>query len=206
MHKKVTSEIANDSFGNPTNDQAGYNILMRMNQEHRSVATWAFKHFKIHKDDVCLDVGCGGGANIKRMVKKAKHVTGIDISAMAIKVSREVNQESELASKIDLQQVSIEEFAAPANTFSLITAFSTVYFWTDYLQGFKNIYRLLANKGCFCLIITPAKKQAKWKKIPYFQVRNEFRLLKDLQNIGFNDLQLITEPQQGFLLIKATKI
>ena len=51
-----------------------------MNTGHSAMAEWGFKHLKIAENDICLDIGCGGGANVKRLLNKATNgkVTGID--------------------------------------------------------------------------------------------------------------------------------
>ena len=37
-------------------------MVHMMNTGHSSMAEWGFTHMEIQSDDVCLDIGCGGGA------------------------------------------------------------------------------------------------------------------------------------------------
>ena len=41
-------------------------MVHMMNAGHSSMAEWGFTHIKIQSEDVCLDIGCGGGANVRK--------------------------------------------------------------------------------------------------------------------------------------------
>ena len=45
-------------------------MVAMMNIGHSAVARWGLRFLKLTPDDKVLDCGCGGGANIKRMLKK----------------------------------------------------------------------------------------------------------------------------------------
>lgn len=45
-------------------------MVNMMNAGHSSMAEWGFTHIKIANNDICLDIGCGGGANVKTLLKK----------------------------------------------------------------------------------------------------------------------------------------
>ena len=57
-------------------------MVNMMNIGHSPMAEWGLKHIKINKNDISLDVGCGGGANIKKLLEKSPKgkVFGIDYS------------------------------------------------------------------------------------------------------------------------------
>ena len=52
--------------------------LKSMNKEHTPLSLWGLTHLNIKPEDIILDVGCGGGINIKRMAENAKKVYGIE--------------------------------------------------------------------------------------------------------------------------------
>ncbi|MCV3743685.1 class I SAM-dependent methyltransferase [Ureaplasma sp. ES3154-GEN] len=196
----------NNSFANPTNDQEGYNLVIDMNEHHKPVGDWAFKNLEVKNNDVCLEIGCGGGINIKRLAGLTSFVTGIDISAMSINVSTEINIDEIAQKRVELFQASIEDFNAPNAKYSLATAFSTIYFWRDRQKAFSNIFRLLKNQGRFNIIFSSIKKQIEWQNILTFDLVSEFDLIKELNQAGFNQIKMIVEPQQQWIIIESVKI
>ena len=38
-------------------------MVNMMNSGHSSMAEWGFTHIEIAENNICLDIGCGGGAN-----------------------------------------------------------------------------------------------------------------------------------------------
>lgn len=61
-------------------------MVHMMNTGHSSMAEWGFTHMEIQSDDVCLDIGCGGGANVRKLLEKSPYgkVTGIDYSEISV--------------------------------------------------------------------------------------------------------------------------
>ena len=57
-------------------------MVNMMNTGHSSMAEWGFTHIEIRNNYICLDIGCGGGANVKKLLAKTPYgkVTGIDYS------------------------------------------------------------------------------------------------------------------------------
>ena len=45
-----------------------------MNQGHSPVARWGLRFLQLAPNAKVLDCGCGGGANIKRLLKKCPHM------------------------------------------------------------------------------------------------------------------------------------
>ena len=69
-------------------------MVHMMNTGHSSMAEWGFAHIKIQSEDVCLDIGCGGGANIRKLLEKSPYgrVVGIDYSEISVEKSRKINK------------------------------------------------------------------------------------------------------------------
>ena len=47
-------------------------MLSMMNVGHRALADWGLQFAEIAKDASILDCGCGGGANIRKILKKCR--------------------------------------------------------------------------------------------------------------------------------------
>ena len=69
-------------------------MVSMMNLGHTPVATWGLKSLHLSPDAKVLDCGCGGGANIKRLLKNCPQgiVEGIDYSEISVEKARKLNQ------------------------------------------------------------------------------------------------------------------
>lgn len=68
-------------------------IAIGMNSNHKRLTDWGLNGINIEKDFIILDIGCGGGATIKRLSKDASDgkVYGIDISNISVQSSTRKN-------------------------------------------------------------------------------------------------------------------
>lgn len=69
-------------------------MVSLMNIGHRSLADWGLKYLKLNNDANVLDCGCGGGANIKKLLKLCPNgfVKGIDYSPVSVAKANKVNR------------------------------------------------------------------------------------------------------------------
>lgn len=61
------------SFFENTRKPAGFGgklMVVMMNLGHSPVAQWGLQFLELAPDDKVLDCGCGGGANIRQLLKK----------------------------------------------------------------------------------------------------------------------------------------
>ena len=75
-------------------------MVNMMNSGHSSMAEWGFTHIEIAENNICLDIGCGGGANVKKLLEKSPHgkETGIDYSEISVEKSQKINK-AEISNK-----------------------------------------------------------------------------------------------------------
>ena len=81
-----------DNFGHPKGI-LGRLMLSGMNLGHTPMAKWGFSQLEIPEGARIVDIGCGGGANIRRFLKACPsgRVYGVDISEESVHKSRKVN-------------------------------------------------------------------------------------------------------------------
>ena len=125
--------------------------LKSMNKEHTPVSLWGLKHLDIQDDDIVLDIGCGGGININRMSKNAKKVYGVDYSIESVNLSREVNRQEIYDGKVEILKGNVQDLPFEDNTFDIVTAFETVYFWPNIEKSFGEVKRVLKPGGIFLI-------------------------------------------------------
>ena len=126
-------------------------MVAMMNFGHSAMAEWGLRFLQPAPDAMVLDCGCGGGANIKTLLKlcpKGK-VQGIDYSAVSVEKARKVNAGAIAAGRCTVQQASVAELPFAAEQFEVVTAFETVYFWPELVQNFREVYRVLKPGGIF---------------------------------------------------------
>ena len=125
--------------------------LKSMNKEHTPVSLWGLKHLNISPDDVILDIGCGGGMNINRMAKGAKKVYGVDYSIESVNLSKEVNEDLIKEGRVEVHEGNVMDLPFEDNSFDIVTAFETVYFWPDIVKSFGEVKRVLKPGGMFLI-------------------------------------------------------
>ena len=127
-------------------------MVAMMNIGHSAMAEWGLRFLQPAPDAMVLDCGCGGGANIKTLLKRCPKgkVQGIDYSAVSVEKARKVNARAIAAGRCNVQQASVAELPFEAEQFDVVTAFETVYFWPELAQNFREVYRVLKLGGTFC--------------------------------------------------------
>ena len=87
------------SFFENTRKPAGFGgeiMVAMMNLGHSPVARWGLRFLRLAPNAKVLDCGCGGGANMKRLLKKCPQgiVKGIDYSPVSVAKARELNEQA----------------------------------------------------------------------------------------------------------------
>lgn len=131
----------------------GVFMMNRMNERHRHMAKWGFSTIAIEKDDIALDVGCGGGANLEKLLEKIPNnkVCGIDYAQVSVSLSKKKNKKAVNTGRCEVLQADVGSLPFEDDSFTLITAFETVYFWPDMSKALREIYRVLKVGGRFMI-------------------------------------------------------
>ncbi len=188
-------------------------LLWLMNFEHSSMAKWGLQHLAIRPNDNILDIGCGGGANIARMLDMAPEgkVCGLDYSALSVEKSIKYNRKAAAAKRTEIKQGSVSQIPYSDNTFHIVTAFETVYFWPDFINDLKEILRILKPGGTF--FICNAAVRLNGEEPPYkgfvkmldlkMYSPNDFR--QTLISAGFKNVDVILSKQKSLVCVIANK-
>lgn len=185
-------------------------MLNMMNKGHAFMAKWGFSHIDIKEHKRALDIGCGGGVNIKKMLAENAdiHVSGIDYSEVSVQKSRDVNTKAIKAGRCEIRQGNVMELPYDADKFNLVTAFETIYFWPDIEEAFKGINRVLSAGGKFLICNETngeIKEHEKWtERIAGMKIYNSEQLEKALKNAGFSEVK-IDKNDKGWLCAVAKK-
>ena len=102
------------SFFENTRKPAGFSgrvMVSMMNLCHSPMARWGFRFLKLAGNAAVLDCGCGGGANLTRLLKKCPNgiVKGIDYSPVSVEKARKVNQQAIQQGRCTVLQGSVAD-------------------------------------------------------------------------------------------------
>ena len=144
----------------------GQIMLSMMNFSHAPLTNWGLNFINFQEGWTILDIGCGGGATIKRLLKHSKDskVYGIDISQESVAKSKK-NCIDLLDKQVFICQGSAEMLPYENEKFNLVTAVETIYFWPNIQNCFKEVYRVLKPGGRFVIMVEAANKESMWTNI-----------------------------------------
>ena len=184
-------------------------MVAMMNVGHSAVARWGLQFLNAAPDAKVLDCGCGGGANMKRLLKKCPQgiVKGIDYSPVSVQKARSLNQSAIQEGRCVVWQGSVEQIIFAKDWFDAVTAFETVYFWPDLPRCFREVYRVLKVGGTF-LICNESNgdtdKDEKWTKlIGGMTIYKDVELKAYMEQAGFHGVQI--HKKKSWLCITARK-
>lgn len=131
----------------------GMLMLQKMNLFHTRLSFWGLTHLSPQDSPDILEIGVGGGKNIKRIFErfpKAK-LWGIDISSLAIKRAKLENIYRYLRGKVSLSLGNVSALPYKEEAFDKVLAFETIYYWSDLKADFSEVYRVLKPEGEFLI-------------------------------------------------------
>lgn len=127
---------------------AGRFVARLYNGSHAPLTDWAFTHLEdIPEGAAALDVGCGGGRTIKKLAAKMRQVYGIDWAAGSVAASRGHNKRLMAEGRVHVEQASVSRLPFADDTFDLVTAIETQYYWPNIQGDVKEILRVLKPGG-----------------------------------------------------------
>ena len=186
-------------------------MVKMMNSGHSKLAKWGFTKIYAKSNAKVLDIGCGGGANIANWLTKCTngHVTGIDYSKVSVEASKKLNAIAIKQGKCDIVYGDVSSMPFDNETFDYVSAFETVYFWTDIEKCFAEVNRVMKSGGTF-LICNESdgtnSKDEKWaKKIGGMKIYNEEQLHTALEKAGFCNIKSYVNAKKHWLCIVANK-
>lgn len=188
-------------------------MLSLMNIGHSSSAKWAFTHLPLNQDDHVLDIGCGGGKNIARMLKRVPkgHVTGLDYSGISVLKSLLVNAKAVQDDRARILEGGVSEMPFADSSFDIVTAFETIYFWPKLQHDFTEVFRTLKPGGRFFIcnnqqVTGDGEANANfWTKTIGLNLYDNANLKFMLERAGFCRTELISDRKQKKLCLFAYK-
>jgi ubiquinone/menaquinone biosynthesis C-methylase UbiE len=186
-----------------------------MNRDHARLWQWGLEHvtLPVGKEAAILDVGCGSGLLLKKIGEQtpAARLCGLDHSSDMVTLSRQTCQELCVAGRAEFVTGSVSELPFADESFDLVTAFETIYFWPDIEGDLREVRRVLRPGGTFLAVVESYDD-------PAFAERNQFcmelaggqvftpeGISALLEAAGFTNVQIDTIQEKNWMTVVAKK-
>ena len=184
-------------------------VLRNMNSRHSKVTDWGLSHALIGKQDIILDVGCGGGRTVSKLAAIATQgkVYGIDHSTESVAVAVRTNKQWIDIASVVVREASVSRLPFSDGAFDIITAVETHFWWPALPTDMREVLRVLepggrlmmiaeVYKGAEAFTSKAAERYSEKTGMALLSVEEHRELLTDA---GYSDVQVITEPSKGWI-------
>jgi len=208
MTSSESSSAPTESQFSRPSSLMGRLLLRSMNIGHGRLHQWGLKAAGIQLTDRVLDVGCGGGKAISRILEETRReVAGVDHSPEAVKTARSVNRAAVSSGRLRIVESSVESLPFRDGFFDVVTAFETTYFWPELQAGLTEIHRVL-NRGGRLVIANEFADRASagaWADRLNMHVPDSETLAGAAYEAGFLMVDVSVHPHNGWLRLVAAK-
>lgn len=178
----------------------GRMILRGMNRFHASLAHRGMMQVDWRPGWNVLDIGCGGGANLRRLLKLCPQgkVYGIDLSEESVAFARRHNA-GELDRRCFIRQGDVRSLPYGDGAFDAVTAFETVYFWSPVNKALDEVFRVIRKGGCFLISQEAGDPELgkMWtERIKGMTVYGADELRRRLSQAGFSDIRVVRKKEE----------
>ncbi len=205
-HKLVENAVKPTGFW-------GKLMIRSMNKGHHALTDWALGYADIAIGCRALDVGCGGGRTVQKLCDAvgSGKVYGIDYSPLCVEKASKLNHKNILCGKADIRQASVSALPFDSDSFDLVTAVETYYFWPDKLGDLKEILRVLRSGGRLVLVFEMLEDKTnpdKWKPVEQklgIKAVSEEGVKEMLLRAGYQNIRTHIREENGWLCATAEK-
>ena len=185
----------------------GQFFVWMMNMSHSALTNWGLKHVVIGQRFTILDVGCGGGRTIQKLAAMASegNVYGVDYARGSVAASRKKNAELIKSGRVDIRQAAVSQLPFSTDSFDLVTAVETQYYWPELANDMREVLRVLKPGGTL-IVIAESYRNGAYSAIqrPVMKLLKSTNLSVDDQRelfskAGYIDVRIIEEKKKGWI-------
>ena len=183
-------------------------LLRGMNIGHARLHRWGLEAAGIRPRDKVLDVGCGGGRAIARILARTRReVAGVDHSPEAVETTRRLNRSAIASGRLRVLEGSVDHLPFRNGFFNVVTAFETTYFWPDLQAGLIEIRRVLSPGGRLVITNEYADRPAagQWADRLGMNIPDSDALTGLAHEAGFLTVDVSAHPHHRWLRLVAAR-
>lgn len=191
----------------------GRMMIRKMNIGHAKMTAWALGLLELKQARTVVDIGCGGGKAVKRLVSLARQavVYGVDRSPLCVERAERENKRSVAGGRVIIRAGSAGALPFPNASVDVATAIETIYFWENRHQAFGDVLRMLKPGGTFaivCDMVDDGQGALHYEAVThmiemYIPVPDD--LERELLDAGFTEVTCYRHPQHQWLCAVAQK-
>ena len=186
--------------------------LKAMNgSKHSALPEWVFSEVQFGNASRILDVGCGGGANVARLLKQCpgSHVTGMDNSLLALEITTDYNYHAIVDGNCIVVGGNAVQIPLAREVFDLYTAFETVYYWISIDKGISEAFRVLKHGGRIIIAnehdgLIP-EDDTLARAVGTMRIYTPDEITQSMKDAGFTDIVCLQDEQRHFVCVTARK-
>lgn len=201
-------------FGNTRKPEGFWGKMMVAGMNggsHAEMASWGLGFGDVPSEGEILDIGCGGGANLQRLMQHSLNgkVIGVDYSSVSVQKSVKVNTAAIKEGRCQVLSANVAQLPFADNTFTMATAFETIYFWPDIERSFAEVRRVLVLGGKFLIVNEYdglSGNSGKWEKlIDGMHAYTPDEVKTHLTAAGFKNITIHRNEPKHWLAVTAVK-
>lgn len=190
--------------------EEGIETIQNMNENHREISEFAFECVDVNVNDDILDIGCGGGVNIEKFLKLTSgNVDGLDYSEVSVSETIKRNSDEVESGRCNVIQADVSAMPLDDESYDLVTAFETIYFWPEIGEAFKEVFRIINQDGQFMIAQGTDGNHPddeKWlATVEGMSVYTSPELEKYLLDAGFKNIKSYVKENEHILVVIAQK-
>lgn len=189
----------------------GKEVIKDMNRHHEVISNFSMESISLPDDAKVIDLGCGGGVNIEKFLKRCPNgiVDGLDYSGLSVAESVRRNQKAVDSGRCHVYEANVLDIPLDDGIYDLASAFETIYFWGDLKKAFSEVYRILNDDGRFMIACdTDGNNPNDQKWVNLFDDINVYskdELVTILKEVGFEDIDIFHKEDEYLLVVVAGK-
>ena len=133
------------------------------------------------------------------------NVYGVDYARGSVAASRKKNAELIMRGRVDIRQAAVSQLPFSTDSFDLVTAVETQYYWPELANDMREVLRVLKPGGTL-IVIAESYRNGAYNAIqrPVMKVLKSINLSVDDQRelfskAGYIDVRIIGEKKKGWI-------